>query len=66
RERWQISNHINSESRFTIDGWPNACFRLDVWEHAYYLKYKNVRPDYINAFWSVVNWDKVNEYFAKA
>jgi len=30
------------------------------------LKYKNVRPDYINAFWSVVNWDKVNEYFAKA
>lgn len=59
-----IESSANQDSPLS-DG-KTPVLLLDVWEHAYYLKYRNVRPDYIKAFWNLVNWDEVNKRFAAA
>ncbi len=58
-----IENSANQDTPISTGGIP--ILALDVWEHAYYLKYQNRRPDYLKAFQNVINWDVVSERFAK-
>lgn len=60
----EIMSTANQDSPLSEGKTP--ILALDVWEHAYYLKYKNARVDYISAFWNVVNWNVVNELYKKA
>ena len=62
---------VDNGGKIAIESTPNQdnpmmdgkkpVFGIDVWEHAYYLKYQNRRPDYIDAWWSVVNWNEINK-----
>ncbi|ODC03644.1 superoxide dismutase [Terasakiispira papahanaumokuakeensis] len=58
----EIVNTSNAGNPLT-DG-QTPLLTVDVWEHAYYIDYRNSRPNYLNAFWSLVNWDFVNQNFA--
>lgn len=60
----EIMSTANQDSPLMVGKTP--VLALDVWEHAYYKKYSNVRPDYIKAFWNVVNWNEVNKRFLAA
>ncbi|KAG9511299.1 Superoxide dismutase [Mn] 1, mitochondrial, partial [Fragariocoptes setiger] len=74
---WAWLAYCPQTKKLTVRGMPNQdplhpltglvpLFGIDVWEHAYYLQYKNARPDYVKAIWNIVNWKDVEERFIQA
>jgi Fe-Mn family superoxide dismutase len=64
RGQLQVMSTANQDSPLMDGLFP--IMGNDVWEHAYYLKYQNRRPDYLNAWWNVVNWDEINKRFQQS
>ncbi len=64
----QVSSTANQDNPLmdVVETKGTPILGLDVWEHAYYMKYQNRRPDYVEAFFSVINWDEVNKRFTAA
>ncbi|KAE9552911.1 hypothetical protein FO519_003896 [Halicephalobus sp. NKZ332] len=65
RKRLQVATCQNQDPLEPTTGLV-PLFGIDVWEHAYYLQYKNVRPDYVNAIWKIANWKNIDERFQHA
>lgn len=63
-EKLIVAQFFDQQANFPIGTVP--VLLLDVWEHAYYLDYKNVRADYVKAFWNIVDWENVQERYASA
>jgi len=64
KKELQIISTPNQDSPLSQNKTP--ILGLDVWEHAYYLRYQNRRPEYIEAFWKIINWKKVSEFYEQA